>query len=162
MRSEMAGQQFLSRRKRKRSQEDIRQYMTVTPSKILAKNSKKTKKKLLCESDTNASSYVPASSLSTGIRRKQHQLIRGGEDKVLLFPAEHYSNNNNDNSSIPITSVSPDHAPSPSQSRDNHVKSSLNCSTESSPLMMTDSDQLSEESLLALLNYNTEQFLAEI
>lgn len=154
------------KRKRKRNaQGDIRSYMSRETLKEI--NKSKTKKlKSSVEDDRldsiKGSSYVPALSLSTGVRQKRHH-------KDVLQSNDPTANKDS-NDTQPIlcdlkrTSSSsyslPHQSPQTSPSRD---KQELDYySDDLSPVIVTESQQLSEESLLAVLNCNTQQFIAQL
>uniref|UniRef100_A0A1X7VQY6 Uncharacterized protein n=1 Tax=Amphimedon queenslandica TaxID=400682 RepID=A0A1X7VQY6_AMPQE len=180
----MAAKAFFHRRKRKRSK-DIRSYVTVLPREEEGKISKKKTKSAPEDSE---SSYVSALTLSKGVRRKRDMkdVLDFVQDPHSNQPQERQSleeiNKSKEQSTPQITSNAKSEAPSdenkapPAQSssllplleppptaagQSSEATSSLACDQDDSPVILRESEILSEESLLALLYCDTQKLIEQ-
>ena len=178
----MAAKAFFQRRKRKRSK-DIRSYVTVLPREEEGKISKKKAKSVTEDAESN---YVSALTLSKGVRRKRdmkdildfvqdpdskHHQERESLDKINNSKEQGTSQTTSNTKSetpsdenkapAPLSSLPHETFLTAAAQSNEATSSSLVCDTDDSPVILRESELLSEESLLALLYCNTQQLIEQ-
>lgn len=166
--------------RKRRKQEDIRRYILVDKKRKADKierteNVKKVKRRRTktdkgsCNHD-NSDGYVPATTLTNGIRQKTSN--KENVSPEYEKPTELIKDTDHTHFSEESLARKHQSQAGSSQSHDTHVikakdQSSL-CEpiltqlTELTPLSLSINEQLSDDSLIAILNCNTEDFLAQL
>ena len=162
--------------KKRKRRKDIRRYISVLPKeKKFQRNDRQAKE----EEEDKKCSYISALSLSTGVRRKRE--IKDEEDPTesLMSLKDKTSQNiaqlqnppaktiieSENTIKKPATEKSPNSPPSPTV--DATLESSCTDKEndnfqDDSPVILSESELLSQETLLALLHCNTQQMLEQL